>query len=54
VYSILHAQETIDGDLASRVFGILAVADEGLHLQRCAPECFADQTPGWKREWVAS
>jgi hypothetical protein len=28
-------QEAIDGDLAARVLGVLAVADEGLHMQRC-------------------
>eukprot|EP00967_Tisochrysis_lutea_P003976 scaffold4747_cov17-Tisochrysis_lutea.AAC.1 len=34
-----HVQETIDGDLASRVFGVLAVADEGFHTQRCVFVC---------------
>ncbi|KAL6753879.1 armadillo-type protein [Haematococcus lacustris] len=29
-----ESQEAIDGDLAARVFGLLALADEGLHLQR--------------------
>jgi len=32
--SSAESQETIDGDLASRVFGVLAVADEGFHTQR--------------------
>lgn len=29
------AQEAIDGDLASRVFGLLRLCDEGLHATRC-------------------
>ena len=29
-----NAQETIDGDLAARVFGLLQVVDTGAHAQR--------------------
>lgn len=33
--SSAESQEAVDGDLAARVFQLLAVADEGLHQQRC-------------------